>query len=583
VQTFSSLPTISALTEGSIPFAGASGALSQDNANLFWDNTNNRLGVGTNSLADPLTVLGDVKIGNATTGTIKATTELVLRQDGDTYGPSILRMRNRNGENGAIFETTDGTITLVDFIFKTALNQRNIRYEARAGSAKTGAPSFHIGGSDPDNPNLSLGDNYAAFNEPLRIGNYTSPTAWLHLAAGTATASTAPLKFTSGTLLTTPEPGAIEFLTDNYYATITTGGARKTFAFLESPSFTGTVNINHNSTTNVTNIGTGTTTGTVTIGGDAAQQIDIGAGTGVQTLNLGTGATGAKTVNIGTGAVSNSISIGTVTGTSSLTLRAGSGNVVIPDGVMLDLSQVNTSATTEGLKLPQSSNTSAATAEGQIAWNSTQDVLTVGTGTVARNIGVPNGMIGITASTTFVHPVGVQYVWVKVWGGGGGGGNGTAAPRGAGAGGGGAYSEGLVDVSDAASHAVVVGTGGAANGGNGTASSFTATAMTVSANGGTGVGASSTGGAGGTTSGNGTIRIAGGKGGDASASSGAGGGTGGGSPFGGAGGGGGVGGNLLSPNSAGTTGTFPGGGGGGGSATGGAGAAGAAGYVLIYW
>ena len=62
---------------------------------------------------------GDLKIGSATTGTLRATKELVMRQDGDTYGPSILRLRNRNAENGAIFETTDPTVTLVDFIFKT--------------------------------------------------------------------------------------------------------------------------------------------------------------------------------------------------------------------------------------------------------------------------------------------------------------------------------------------------------------------------------------------------------------------------------------------------------------------------------
>ncbi len=64
------------------------------------------------------------------------------------------------------------------------------------------------------------------------------PTAVLHLKAGTATASTAPLKLTSGTLNTTAEVGAVEFLTDKFYGTITTGAARKTFAFLESPSFT---------------------------------------------------------------------------------------------------------------------------------------------------------------------------------------------------------------------------------------------------------------------------------------------------------------------------------------------------------
>ena len=73
--------------------------------------------------------------------------------------------------------------------------------------------------------------------DSIRIGAAT-PTARLHLPAGTITASTAPLKFTSGPLLTTAEAGAVEFLTDAFYGTITTGAARKTFAFLESPSFT---------------------------------------------------------------------------------------------------------------------------------------------------------------------------------------------------------------------------------------------------------------------------------------------------------------------------------------------------------
>ncbi|KKM22048.1 hypothetical protein LCGC14_1629290 [marine sediment metagenome] len=41
--------TLSGLTQGSVIFAGASGVLSQDNSNLFWDDTNNRLGIGVNT------------------------------------------------------------------------------------------------------------------------------------------------------------------------------------------------------------------------------------------------------------------------------------------------------------------------------------------------------------------------------------------------------------------------------------------------------------------------------------------------------------------------------------------------------
>ena len=48
--------TATAFTAGSVLFAGASGVYSQDNANLFWDDTNNRLGIGTSSPATKLVV-----------------------------------------------------------------------------------------------------------------------------------------------------------------------------------------------------------------------------------------------------------------------------------------------------------------------------------------------------------------------------------------------------------------------------------------------------------------------------------------------------------------------------------------------
>lgn len=69
------------------------------------------------------------------------------------------------------------------------------------------------------------------------IGSTAAPTAKLMLGAGNTNANTAPQKFISGPLNTTPEVGAVEFLTDKWYGTITTGAARKTFAFLERPNF----------------------------------------------------------------------------------------------------------------------------------------------------------------------------------------------------------------------------------------------------------------------------------------------------------------------------------------------------------
>jgi hypothetical protein len=45
-----------ALTTGSVLFSGAAGLITQDNANLFWDDTNNRLGIGTGTPGAPLDI-----------------------------------------------------------------------------------------------------------------------------------------------------------------------------------------------------------------------------------------------------------------------------------------------------------------------------------------------------------------------------------------------------------------------------------------------------------------------------------------------------------------------------------------------
>ncbi len=62
-------------------------------------------------------------------------------------------------------------------------------------------------------------------NGNMGIG-LTVPTASLHLKAGTAAASTAPLKFTAGTNLSTTEAGAIEFDGSHLYFTATNAGTR---------------------------------------------------------------------------------------------------------------------------------------------------------------------------------------------------------------------------------------------------------------------------------------------------------------------------------------------------------------------
>ena len=57
-------------TTGSVPFVGAGGTLAEDNSNLFWDDTNNRLGIGTTAPAVPLDVAVDATI--TTVGTLQS-------------------------------------------------------------------------------------------------------------------------------------------------------------------------------------------------------------------------------------------------------------------------------------------------------------------------------------------------------------------------------------------------------------------------------------------------------------------------------------------------------------------------------
>ena len=73
--TLATLPRWSALTPGSIPFGAASGQLSQDNAALFWDAANDRLGIGTATPARALDVVGTFgATGAATLGSTLAVT-----------------------------------------------------------------------------------------------------------------------------------------------------------------------------------------------------------------------------------------------------------------------------------------------------------------------------------------------------------------------------------------------------------------------------------------------------------------------------------------------------------------------------
>lgn len=101
-------------------------------------------------------------------------------------------------------------------------------FEAATAQTITTASTFTINGAPSVAGSAVITNAYAfwvkagnaRFNDKVAMGGLVTPTAYLHLAAGTATANTAPLKFTSGTSLTTPESGCIEFDGSDFFLTI---------------------------------------------------------------------------------------------------------------------------------------------------------------------------------------------------------------------------------------------------------------------------------------------------------------------------------------------------------------------------
>jgi excisionase family DNA binding protein len=84
--------TPTGFTQGSVAFAGTGGTLTQDNANFFWDDTNNRLGIGTTAPTSQIHLTGDSQqqIFIDTYSSTQAPTLSLRRSGGTTTSPSVL-------------------------------------------------------------------------------------------------------------------------------------------------------------------------------------------------------------------------------------------------------------------------------------------------------------------------------------------------------------------------------------------------------------------------------------------------------------------------------------------------------------
>ena len=159
--------TATAFTAGSVVFAGASGVYTQDNANLFWDNTNDRLGIGTASPAYKL------EVNSAATPTVRVTGPDGVYAD-ITNGTGTLRLQVSSTSSFL------GSVNSGPLVFNTAATERmriestgNVGIGTTSISAKLQVKSLGQSFIIEGTAARGSGNVYASFNDPTgRKGYY---------------------------------------------------------------------------------------------------------------------------------------------------------------------------------------------------------------------------------------------------------------------------------------------------------------------------------------------------------------------------------------------------------------------------
>jgi hypothetical protein len=119
------------LLGGSTPPSGVSGAIqfsngsafASDATNFFWDDTNNRLGVGTNTPTLPVDILGGVSNGG-----------LKVRA-GNTTSQNILDIANNGGTKGFYYRAGDNVLQYYGYDFSIESQSSNNNILLNAGSS----------------------------------------------------------------------------------------------------------------------------------------------------------------------------------------------------------------------------------------------------------------------------------------------------------------------------------------------------------------------------------------------------------------------------------------------------------------
>jgi hypothetical protein len=162
--------TLPSLTSGSLLFSNGS-TIAQDNANLFWDDTNNRLGIGTNAPDTPLHVYG----------TANGTAQAVFERDSANSSGFVLSLRKDRAGGFLSLNDTLGQISFTGSngagAFVTSAYIRSIVDNISTPASPQAKIVFSCGGASPVDVLTLNSNNTAAFAGAVQMAEMTAPAA----------------------------------------------------------------------------------------------------------------------------------------------------------------------------------------------------------------------------------------------------------------------------------------------------------------------------------------------------------------------------------------------------------------------
>jgi len=171
--------TATVFTPGSMIFTGASGIYTEDNANIFWDNPNNRLGIGTNTPAYPLSIVSttsDALYFQANYDSDADSPIRLYRGRGTTSVPLPVQSGDRTGSFS--FRLYDGSTYL-----ETAAIISRVTGAVSVGTVPT-ALAFNVGQTGASErmrivgSSGNVGVGTASPTARLQVAGNTSDTTW---------------------------------------------------------------------------------------------------------------------------------------------------------------------------------------------------------------------------------------------------------------------------------------------------------------------------------------------------------------------------------------------------------------------